>query len=432
MYIVYKHTNKVNGKVYIGITCQTPEQRWRSGLGYKDQSKFYGAILKYGWDGFLHEILYSNLSQKDAYDLEVKLIEQFDSINNGYNIQTGGDDVGIWAKDNLSKRIYQLDPMDFHIIKEFESLSDASREYNIAPTAISNAIQTNGTSVGYYWCFADDYSTDWKPRTNLNEQSIYKIDKTTFKIIKKYDSIILASNENDISCSGLYRCDEFFSLGGFCWCKCNEWYDGWRPSRKPNTATPVYQIEKNTLKVVNEWESIKEASQVLGINKNVIARCCQRKGIVAGGFHWCKIENWTPDWKPKEKTPLIGRGKPLYQIDKNTLQIVARYESTFAASEAVGVPNTCIAKVASGNATESAGYYWCYVDLYNDWKPRKKKKTGIVGKRVYQCDLDGKVIKIWNSIQKAADSVGISASNISNACAGRVNSAAGFKWRYDK
>lgn len=101
MYIVYKHTNKTNGKVYIGITCQIPEQRWRSGLGYKDQSKFYGAILKYGWDGFLHEILYSNLTQKEAYKLEEKLIKKFDSINNGYNIQTGGDDVGIWAKENL-------------------------------------------------------------------------------------------------------------------------------------------------------------------------------------------------------------------------------------------------------------------------------------------------------------------------------------------
>ena len=67
--------------------------------------------------------------------------------------------------------------------------------------------------------------------------------------------------------------------------------------------------QKEALKVINEWESIKEASQVLGINKNVIVRCCQRKGIVAGGFHWCKIENWTPDWLPKEKKPLIGRKK---------------------------------------------------------------------------------------------------------------------------
>lgn len=430
MYIVYKHTNKINGKVYIGITCQTPEQRWRNGLGYKDQSKFYGAILKYGWDGFFHEIIYRELSQKEAYEIEEKLIKKYNSIEDGYNIQTGGEDVGIWAKENLGKRIYQLDPVDYHIIKEYESLSDASREYNIAPTAISKAIQTNGNSAGYYWCFADDYTINWKPRLNQNEQSIYKIDKKTFEIICRYESIVAASKDNGLSLSGLYRCDEFFSLGGFCWCKCDEWYDGWRPSRKVNTATPVYQIEQNTLKIVNEWESIKEASQVLGINKNVITRCCLRKGIIAGGFHWCKIENWTSDWKPKEKLPLIGRRKPLYQIDKKTLAIIAKYESTFEASKAVCAPNTCIAKAASGNATESAGYYWCYVDLYDNWKPKKKKKTGISGKKVCQCDLNGNLIKIWNSVKEAADSIGISASNISNVCAGRINSAGGYVWRY--
>ena len=33
-YVVYKHTNLANGKIYIGITCQKPTIRWRYGKGY--------------------------------------------------------------------------------------------------------------------------------------------------------------------------------------------------------------------------------------------------------------------------------------------------------------------------------------------------------------------------------------------------------------
>lgn len=47
-FYVYVHTNKVNGKKYIGITSQTPSHRWRNGNGYKHCRKFYHAILYYG------------------------------------------------------------------------------------------------------------------------------------------------------------------------------------------------------------------------------------------------------------------------------------------------------------------------------------------------------------------------------------------------
>ena len=44
-YCLYRHRNKINGKVYIGITCRTTNHRWgRNGDGYKLQPIFYGAI----------------------------------------------------------------------------------------------------------------------------------------------------------------------------------------------------------------------------------------------------------------------------------------------------------------------------------------------------------------------------------------------------
>ena len=93
MYTVYQHKNKINGKVYIGITSQKPEQRWRNGEGYKSSPHFYSAIQKYGWDNFEHNILFIELTKEQACLKEQELIKEFNSMNReyGYNSTSGGD-----------------------------------------------------------------------------------------------------------------------------------------------------------------------------------------------------------------------------------------------------------------------------------------------------------------------------------------------------
>ena len=88
-YKVYKHTNKINGKVYIGITGQKPNVRWNNGTGYRG-THFANAINKYGWENFTHEILEKGLSLKKAWAREKYYISKFDSFGNGYNADEGG------------------------------------------------------------------------------------------------------------------------------------------------------------------------------------------------------------------------------------------------------------------------------------------------------------------------------------------------------
>lgn len=86
-YTVYMHKNKINGKVYIGITKQKPQYRWNDGNGYKTQL-FYKAILKYGWDNFEHYILFEHLTKQEAEYKEIQLIKKYNShcSKYGYNV----------------------------------------------------------------------------------------------------------------------------------------------------------------------------------------------------------------------------------------------------------------------------------------------------------------------------------------------------------
>ena len=103
-YCVYKHTSP-SGKIYIGITSQKPEYRWRNGNGYKNHLYFYNAILKYGWDNFEHEILFNNLTKKEAEQKEIELIEEYKSNQkmHGYNIANGGNSNGKHSDETRRK-----------------------------------------------------------------------------------------------------------------------------------------------------------------------------------------------------------------------------------------------------------------------------------------------------------------------------------------
>lgn len=92
-YSVYLHINKENGKMYIGITCKNPKQRWGHNVsGYKTQPYFWKAIQKYGFNGFDHVIFAQNLNEEEACGMERLLIKELKTNNPefGYNYEAGG------------------------------------------------------------------------------------------------------------------------------------------------------------------------------------------------------------------------------------------------------------------------------------------------------------------------------------------------------
>lgn len=105
LYIVYKHTNKLNDKKYIGITMQEPNKRWLNGKGYQNNDYFNKSITKYGWDNFFHEVLYEHLTKEEAEQKEIELIAQYKSNQRefGYNIANGGNCVGSMSEETKKK-----------------------------------------------------------------------------------------------------------------------------------------------------------------------------------------------------------------------------------------------------------------------------------------------------------------------------------------
>ena len=90
---IYKITNTVNGKSYIGQTIHDAEKtRIRQHLRGKGSQPVKHAIKKYGQDAFTFEILHDGIIPEFLDDLEKEVIAKFNTMSpNGYNLTEGGD-----------------------------------------------------------------------------------------------------------------------------------------------------------------------------------------------------------------------------------------------------------------------------------------------------------------------------------------------------
>lgn len=192
VYSVYYHENKTNGKLYFGITSQTPERRWRNGDAYHSRY-FRRAIDKYGWDGFYHVVVKRGLTLEEATAMEKELISTYRTSEKeyGYNITEGGDGkfgcertwfptLGKKMSDDTKQKIRDraLERMQNPTYMQkmrncqktkpiicietgeiFSCTGEAvERGYGTSQANISGCCHgRNKTSGGYHWMYVEDY-----------------------------------------------------------------------------------------------------------------------------------------------------------------------------------------------------------------------------------------------------------------------------------
>lgn len=237
-YTVYMHTNKINRKVYVGITSRNPEQRFgHNGYNYNKNKYFWSSIQKYGWDNFEHIIFAEGLNKEKAEEMERLLIALYDTTNPeyGYNHSVGGESgaSGVhhseetrkkWS-DIRSKTVGQYD-LYGNFIKTWKSTVQVGEYFNVDCCQISRVC--NGeyvTSCGYMWRYI----------------------------------------EGDIPIQKIQSAKEIMG--------------------NDKRYKPICQYDKdgNLIKI---WDSANTAEKELCLSKGNITKCCKGRGKTYKGFLW--------------------------------------------------------------------------------------------------------------------------------------------------
>ena len=126
---IYKITNLVNNKLYIGISAN-PDKRWWAHRSQtkKTHTKLYNAFKKYGVDAFSFEILHWCASREDARELENLVVDTCNTISKGYNMCPGGGGGAAGSDNPLYGKA--LSP------EVCAKMSAAAKKRGVSPTTI--------------------------------------------------------------------------------------------------------------------------------------------------------------------------------------------------------------------------------------------------------------------------------------------------------
>lgn len=171
MAYIYKITNDVNGKMYIGKTKYTnPKTRWREHLRDAEKEKcknrpLYNAINKYGKEHFHFEVIEEtdNPEEREQYWInELRTYVNFKD-SNGYNATLGGDG-NPWLELN------EQEVIDYHINEANYILGRTAKYFNVSNHSIEKILFKNNIV--------------WIKNKELNQMKSYEEHGGVFQVLK--------------------------------------------------------------------------------------------------------------------------------------------------------------------------------------------------------------------------------------------------------
>ena len=144
MSFIYKITNQINNKVYIGKTLKSIEERFSEHIkdstrSLEEKRPLYNAFKKYGINNFtislIEKVEIEELSSREQY-----WIQKYDSYSNGYNATFGGDGKQLYDYQKIVQQYLSNKTVE-ELTKEFNCCKDTIYQaLHLANIDLSNNI----------------------------------------------------------------------------------------------------------------------------------------------------------------------------------------------------------------------------------------------------------------------------------------------------
>lgn len=294
-YKIYKVTNEINNKVYIGKTNDFNKRKKEHTLyDINDNSIFHRALKKYGLNNFKWEIIDYAKTLEEINEKEKYYIKKYNTFKpNGYNMTKGGDGGSMWN----ARPVVVLDK-NGNFINRYDSAGEAEKKGGFTNTSVLTCCkEKNRTHKGFLFMFEDEYikngAYEYEKLTNKCEKKVIQYSKEGVKI-KEFNSIKEASEQTNtrrtsiiLVCKGNYK-----TANGYIWS-----YGGVEIDKnehiKKKKGTEILQLDKVTNEVIKEYESVAEAGRKLNVKYKCIHKVLDKPNRTAYGFKWVTKKLYT-------------------------------------------------------------------------------------------------------------------------------------------